>query len=151
MHKYRPGQYSPPDSSNLVVLRVPVTMSPSSPKMLLVFCDGTGADGTLTGTEIHAPRQFATNVLRLSRAVLQTSTDNQKRQIVLYLSGVGSESDFNGDFVAVAPLLQASGVAVASKIRDAYAFIAQNFEVGDEICIFGFSRGVAFVLSAADN
>ncbi|KAI5983065.1 hypothetical protein EDD15DRAFT_2202389 [Pisolithus albus] len=68
-------------------------MSPASSKMLLVFCDGTGADGNLTGTE------------------------------------------------------EASGVAVgvhdfsASKIRDAYAFIAQNFEVGDEICIFGFSRG----------
>lgn len=76
-----------------------------------------------------------------ARAVLQTSSDNQKRQIVLYMSGVGSESNFNGDFVIGAPVLQASGVAVASKIRDAYAFIAQNFEVGDEICIFGFSRG----------
>ncbi|KAI6124774.1 hypothetical protein EDD16DRAFT_1474821 [Pisolithus croceorrhizus] len=102
-------------------------MSPSSPKMLLVFCDGTGADGTLTGTEseLYFP------------GLKKTRSDNQMRQIVLYLSGVGSESDFNGDFVAVAPLLQASGVAVASKIRDAYAFIAQNYEVGDEICIFG--------------
>lgn len=110
--------------------------------MLLVFCDGTGADGTLTGTEVHAPRQFATNVLRLSRAILPTSAgDKPKRQIVLYLSGVGSESDFNGNFAGAAPLLQAYGTAVASKIRDAYAFIAQNFEVGDEICIFGFSRG----------
>ena len=27
---------------------------------------------------------------------------------------------------------------IASKIRDAYAFIAQNFADGDEICIFGF-------------
>ena len=25
----------------------------------------------------------------------------------------------------------------ASKIRDAYVFIAQNYEVGDEICLFG--------------
>lgn len=116
-------------------------MSPASSKMLLVFCDGTGADGNLTGTEVHAPRQFATNVLRLSRAVQQTSVDNQRRQIVLYMSGVGSESNFNGDFVPFASVHQASGVAVASKIRDAYAFIAQNFEVGDEICIFGFSRG----------
>ncbi|KAI5996611.1 hypothetical protein F5J12DRAFT_907046 [Pisolithus orientalis] len=87
--------------------------------MLLVFCDGTGADGTLTGTEVHAPRQFATNVLRLCNG------DKPKRQIVLYLSGVGSESDFNGNFAGTALLLHA------------YAFIAQNFEVGDEICIFG--------------
>ncbi|KAG6864295.1 hypothetical protein C0991_010766 [Blastosporella zonata] len=32
-------------------------------------------------------------------------------------------------------------ISTASKIRDAYAFIAQNFEDGDEICLFGFSRG----------
>lgn len=25
----------------------------------------------------------------------------------------------------------------ASKIRDVYAFIAQNYEDGDEICLFG--------------
>ncbi|KAI6040609.1 hypothetical protein EDC04DRAFT_2675952 [Pisolithus marmoratus] len=105
-------------------------MSSPSPKMLLIFCDGTGADGTLTGTEVHAPRQFATNVLRLC----ENSGDNQKQQIVLYMSGVGSESDFDGEFLRVA-------AALPSKIRDAYAFIAQNFEEGDEICIFGFSRG----------
>ncbi|KAH9991111.1 hypothetical protein BJV77DRAFT_1068455 [Russula vinacea] len=33
------------------------------------------------------------------------------------------------------------GRCVASKIRDAYGFLAQNFEVGDEIFLFGFSRG----------
>ncbi|KAI6038058.1 hypothetical protein EDC04DRAFT_2896919 [Pisolithus marmoratus] len=117
-------------------------MSSPSPKMLLVFCDGTGADGTLTGTGVHAPFQFPTNVLRLSRAVLQTSAgDNQKQQIVLYMTGVGSEAGFDGTSVPQAPLLQAYGTSVASKIRDAYAFIAQNFQVGDEICIFGFFRG----------
>ena len=26
---------------------------------------------------------------------------------------------------------------IASKIRDAYVFIAQNYEAGDEICLFG--------------
>ena len=26
----------------------------------------------------------------------------------------------------------------ASKIRDAYAFLAQNFDDGDEICLFGW-------------
>lgn len=86
----------PLDSSNPVIFCARVTMSPSSPKMLLVFCDGTGADGTLTSTEAHLHRP-PTNVLRLSRAVLQTSGgDNQKRQIVLYMSGVGSESNFHG-------------------------------------------------------
>ncbi|KIO04210.1 hypothetical protein M404DRAFT_144003, partial [Pisolithus tinctorius Marx 270] len=137
-------------------------MSPPSPKMLLVFCDGTGADGTLTGTEgvlcfpgldaagltsvlshqymHHASLlpTFCAFVNPISTSyIYKTSGDKPKRQIVLYLSGVGSESDFNGNFAGAAPLLQAYGTAVASKIRDAYAFIAQNFEVGDEICIFG--------------
>ncbi|KAF9258715.1 hypothetical protein L218DRAFT_1080306 [Marasmius fiardii PR-910] len=56
-------------------------------------------------------------------------------------SGVGSEADFAGEQITGTGPMQAFGTAVASKIRDAYVFIAQNFEKGDEICIFGFSRG----------
>ncbi|OSX57819.1 hypothetical protein POSPLADRAFT_1061495 [Postia placenta MAD-698-R-SB12] len=41
------------------------------------------------------------------------------------------------------------GAPVASKIRDAYVFLAQNFEVGDEICLFGFSRGAYSVRKLA--
>ncbi|KAG2369206.1 hypothetical protein BDR07DRAFT_1447820 [Suillus spraguei] len=63
-----------------------------------------------------------------------------KKQIVFYQSGVGSEATFKGDPVTGTTAC-ALGTAVASKIRDAYAFLAQNYEDGDEICIFGFSRG----------
>ncbi|KAJ7021724.1 hypothetical protein C8F04DRAFT_1322461, partial [Mycena alexandri] len=59
------------------------------------------------------------------------------RQIVFYQSGVGSEANFSGDSVQGTTMLQALGTAVASKIRDAYVFIAQNFEAGDKICLFG--------------
>ncbi|KAG7096248.1 hypothetical protein E1B28_003697 [Marasmius oreades] len=147
-----------------------------APKTLLVFCDGTGMDGSLSegsgdtqasqatggllggaslggaplggtplggvttlldsvdGGPVHA--QYATNVLRLSRSVLPYDKNGNK-QIVFYQSGVGSEANFDGDQVTGADVLQALGTAVASKIRDAYVFIAQNFEDGDEICIFG--------------
>ncbi|KAJ7676932.1 hypothetical protein DFH06DRAFT_1169338 [Mycena polygramma] len=93
-----------------------------------------------------AGTQYVTNVLRLSRAVKRYSNDNpddpnRMRQIVFYQSGVGSEADFKGDIGSTSLLLQASGWAVASKIRDAYAFLAQNFEPNDEIFVFGFSRG----------
>ncbi|KAG7096272.1 hypothetical protein E1B28_003720 [Marasmius oreades] len=148
-----------------------------APKTLLVFCDGTGKDGTLAspmkssemkhlvsdmpGFDIKDLREggasldrkaksaasdggghteYATNVLRLSRSVLPQDK-NGNRQIVYYQSGVGSEADFAGSQVTGAALLQALGTAVASKVRDAYAFIAQNFADGDEICLFGFSRG----------
>lgn len=144
------------------------------PKMLLIFCDGTGMDGNLSarkpanrptecgetvadepripagvpamsdrpadGSNGGATAQFPTNVIRLARSV-KNQTDDGKEQIVFYQSGVGSEADFSGDPVTGTTGLQALGTAVASKIRDAYAFIAQNFQNGDEICLFGFSRG----------
>ncbi|KIK97192.1 hypothetical protein PAXRUDRAFT_825167 [Paxillus rubicundulus Ve08.2h10] len=132
-----------------------------APKTLLVFCDGTGMDGTLSdpnsirGQEnpsiLALPgdgpveggggsQQYATNVLRLSRSV-KNKTSKGKEQIVFYQSGVGSEANFKGDPVTGTTALQALGTAVASKIRDAYNFIAQNYEDGDDICLFGFSRG----------
>ncbi|KAF8595864.1 hypothetical protein BDV93DRAFT_500858 [Ceratobasidium sp. AG-I] len=120
-------------------------MSNQQPKLILVFCDGTGMDGNLADLTIattvdDGSRQRPTNVLRLSRAVYPVDRNN-RRQIVFYQSGVGSEADFSGDSVVPVDILQALGTTVASKIRDAYAFIAQNYEEGDEICIFGFSRG----------
>ncbi|KAG1730063.1 hypothetical protein EDB19DRAFT_1390625 [Suillus lakei] len=141
------------------------------PKMLLIFCDGTGMDGNLSERHSVAQftignvnavredfgvpemsetppvgggggdnRQFPTNVIRLARSVRSQTADG-KKQIVFYQSGVGSEANFAGDPVTGTTALQALGTAVASKIRDAYAFLAQNFEDGDEICLFGFSRG----------
>ncbi|KAG2123280.1 hypothetical protein DEU56DRAFT_52917 [Suillus clintonianus] len=153
------------------------------PKMLLIFCDGTGNDGNLTliskllqpksvaqftggdantvsencgevpeMTSADTPvgggggggggdvKQFPTNVIRLARSV-KARTAGGKEQIVFYQSGVGTEADFAGDEVWGTLSLQVLGTSVASKIRDAYAYIAQNYEDGDEICIFGFSRG----------
>ncbi|KAF9230980.1 hypothetical protein BU15DRAFT_56679 [Melanogaster broomeanus] len=149
-------------------------MASKASKALLVFCDGTGMDGTLSnpGTYyfLRSPslflplqdstlaqddpnvlahhmstlpegggggsKQYATNVLRLSRSVKNLTSDG-KEQIVFYQSGVGSEANFTGDPVTGTTLLQALGTAVASKIRDAYNFVAQNYEDGDDICIFG--------------
>lgn len=125
-------------------------MTPA-PKTLLIFCDGSGEDGNLTnwnGWPGRTAPQNATNVLRLSRAVRQyTSGNDCKQQLVLYMSGVGSEADFEGNLVGSIQLL--AGTAVASKIRDAYAFLAQNFNERDEICLFGFSRGAYTVRKLA--
>ncbi|KIJ11727.1 hypothetical protein PAXINDRAFT_101607, partial [Paxillus involutus ATCC 200175] len=128
-----------------------------APKTLLVFCDGTGIDGALSDPRKENPgtlarprddpvegggdsQQYATNVLRLSRCVKHI-TSKGKEQIVFYQSGVGSEANFKGDSVTGTTALQALGTPVASKTRDAYNFIAQNYEDGDDICLFGFSRG----------
>ncbi|KAJ7023209.1 hypothetical protein C8F04DRAFT_190439 [Mycena alexandri] len=89
---------------------------------------------------------YVTNVLRLARAVKRYSSDDphdedRMPQIVFYQSGVGAEADFRGNILQPALFTQANGWGVAYKIRDAYGFIAENFEAGDEIFLFGFSRG----------
>lgn len=118
---------------------------PVSPKNILVFCDGTGQDGLITE---EAPKDkdanHFTNVLRLSRAMSQTFTPedgDERLQIVFYQSGVGVATDFNADEALSDDAKKAFGTAVASKIRDAYNFIAQNYRDGDQIFLFGFSRG----------
>ncbi|CAE6497457.1 unnamed protein product [Rhizoctonia solani] len=118
---------------------------PVPPKNILVFCDGTGQDGLITE---ESPKDkdanHFTNVLRLSRAISQTYVQedgDERPQIVFYQSGVGVATDFNADEVLSDSAKKAFGTAVASKIRDAYNFIAQNYREGDEISLFGFSRG----------
>ncbi|KZS87368.1 hypothetical protein SISNIDRAFT_553212 [Sistotremastrum niveocremeum HHB9708] len=121
--------------------------NPIPPKSIIVFCDGTSQDGLISRADDTGPSDGATtyftNVLRLSRSVRPYSKFNgvDKEQIVFYQTGVGSEADFynkswDGDL-----LLASFGTTVASKIRDAYAFIAGNYRPGDDICLFGFSRG----------
>ncbi|KZT07952.1 uncharacterized protein LAESUDRAFT_650380 [Laetiporus sulphureus 93-53] len=148
-----------------------------SSKVLLVFCDGTGMDGNLAGKHCTDVPQFSlyadrfllipegdvgsgirhvSNVLRLSRAVKQFTSDG-RNQVVFYQSGVGSETDFQGN-----PVLGRMGALMqqytnrtlrcsASKIGDVYAFIAQNFEPKDDICIFGVAYTARVVADLIDQ
>lgn len=79
-----------------------------------------------------------TNVLRLARAInhVDARFSPPMPQIVFYQSGVGTESN------AYAAILDgATGATLGDKVQEAYAFIAHNYEPGDEIFLFGFSRG----------
>ncbi|OBZ66328.1 hypothetical protein A0H81_13789 [Grifola frondosa] len=115
-------------------------------KRLFLFCDDPGEDAgtspeTLAGYGGGHGAPYVTNVLRLSRAIKPYS-DDSKLQIVFYQSDVGSEANCGGEFVTKdSRLLEAQGMAFARKVREAYTFVAQNFELGDEIFLFGFSRG----------
>ncbi|KAH9991109.1 hypothetical protein BJV77DRAFT_1068454 [Russula vinacea] len=83
--------------------------------------------------------------------VLFSNETGNVPQIVYYQSGVGSESDFLGSInTTTKEVVQRLGRCVASKIRDAYSFLAQNFEVGDEIFLFGFSRGAYIARKLAE-
>lgn len=87
--------------------------------------------------------QRPSNVTQISRAIRSTSATGIP-QIIYYQSGVGSE--LNG----LAHLFSgATGAGLAEHIREAYAFIADNYREGDEIFLIGFSRGAFTARSVA--
>ncbi|KDQ52682.1 hypothetical protein JAAARDRAFT_198035 [Jaapia argillacea MUCL 33604] len=123
-------------------------------KRILVFCDGTSADGRRGILSSGLTGDGITNVLRLSRAVktfgIDKTTGQPIHQIVSYHIGVGAESRFNGEFSPYTLAELAFGFEVASKIRDAYGFIADNYNEGDEIFLFGWSRGAYTVRKVSE-
>jgi len=102
-------------------------------RRLVVCSDGTWA--TIS-------KQHLTNVAKLATALRPTAPDGTD-QIVFYDPGVGT-----GDFWN-----RVSGGAVGSglydNVKDAYTFLMNNHERGDEIYLFGFSRGAFTVRSVA--
>ncbi|WGJ13631.1 DUF2235 domain-containing protein [Methylocapsa sp. D3K7] len=106
-------------------------------KILVVFCDGTWnrADQSSNG------RPCPTNVLRLFEAC---SPENEKKepQIAHYVEGIGTQITdrlIGGMF----------GYGISANIQNAYSFIASNYEQGDKIFLFGFSRGAYTARSIA--
>ncbi|KAF8168146.1 hypothetical protein B0H34DRAFT_684398 [Crassisporium funariophilum] len=101
-------------------------------KRLIVCCDGTWQDG------ISEHRSAYTNVLRLARTINHVDERFQPSipQIVFYQSGIGTEKNFYSEYVE-----GTTGGSLADKVEEAYAFIAHNYNPGDEIFLFGFSRG----------
>src|SRR3954447_18177198 len=91
-------------------------------KKIVVFADGTGNAFTVQES----------NVWRLYQALDQTQPD----QVAHYIQGVGTSG-----FKPLALLDGATGFGVPSNVRKLYTFISWNWEAGDEIYMFGFSRG----------
>ncbi|KAH8835303.1 hypothetical protein DL96DRAFT_39490 [Flagelloscypha sp. PMI_526] len=102
-------------------------------RRLIVCCDGTWQDGVST-----TDRLKYTNVLRLARAIDYQDARYEPPipQIVFYQSGVGSQKNLFSTYID-----GVIGATLADKVEEAYAFIAHNYTPGDEIFLFGFSRG----------
>jgi uncharacterized protein (DUF2235 family) len=94
----------------------------------IVIC----ADGTWNRPEKDSGKEFPTNVLRLARAIKPVDKDGISQQ-VFYDWGVGS----NGQRM----ISGISGKGLQKNIMDGYRYIVQNYSPGDEIFLFGFSRG----------
>jgi uncharacterized protein (DUF2235 family) len=105
-------------------------------KRVIVCCDGTWDDIDNQSAD--------TNVFRIARAIHATQHTGGVMQIVLYLRGVGTSG------LRIERLIEgAIGLGVDDNIRSAYMFIAQNYVPGDEIFVFGFSRGAYTARSLA--
>ncbi|HHJ34422.1 MAG TPA: DUF2235 domain-containing protein [Gammaproteobacteria bacterium] len=94
----------------------------------IVIC----ADGTWNRPEKNLKKDFPTNVLRFARAIKPVGKDTVPQQ-VFYDWGLGSYHD---SLVA-----GTTGKGLHKNIMDDYRYIVQNYSPGDEIYLFGFSRG----------
>jgi uncharacterized protein (DUF2235 family) len=100
----------------------------------IVIC----ADGTWNRPEEDLDKDFPTNVLKVARAVRPVD-DHQVQQVVFYDWGIGS---YYGGATG-----GAFGTGINKNIQDCYRFIVQNYNPGDELYLFGFSRGAYTVRS----
>jgi uncharacterized protein (DUF2235 family) len=96
------------------------------------------SDGTWNRPEQDLSKDFPTNVLKLARAV-QPFDSQRVPQQVFYDWGIGSYYDRVGGGM--------TGKGIVKNIMDGYRYIVQNYTPGDEIYLFGFSRGAYTVRS----
>lgn len=82
----------------------------------------------------HAGKRKPTNVVKLVRAVLPRDHEGVS-QISFYDKGVGTHWGISKWVEG------ATGYGVSRNILETYQFLCLNYQPGDEIYIFGFSRG----------
>ncbi|GAB4368467.1 MAG: DUF2235 domain-containing protein [Elainellaceae cyanobacterium] len=98
-------------------------------KRLIICCDGTW-------NSLQRPSQASrSNVAEIARAIPPQDKDGIP-QVVFYDDGVGT------GYLAIDRLLGgAIGLGIDENILEAYRFLCMNYCPGDEIYMFGFSRG----------
>jgi len=106
-------------------------------KRLAIFCDGTWN---------RLSASHPTNVVMAARSVLPMGRDAVP-QVTYYDEGIGTAFLINETLERM--LAGAFGLGLFDKIAAAYRFLVFNYDPGDEIYIFGFSRGAFTARSLA--
>ena len=107
-------------------------------KRLVVCCDGTwNRPDQQTEDGVPCP----TNVIKLAYRVAKR--DGDILQVLFYDQGVGTGNVFDRYIGG------ALGRGLSDNIFDGYRFLLANYEPGDEIYLFGFSRGAFTARSLA--
>jgi uncharacterized protein (DUF2235 family) len=108
-------------------------------KKLIVSCDGTWNTADQTDNEVPSP----TNVVRLHNCLAAAAVDGTE-QLKYYHPGVGTEGN-----AFQRALGGAVGLGLDKNIMGAYHWLARNYAAGDQIFLFGFSRGAYTARSLA--
>ena len=104
----------------------------------LVVC----ADGTWNRVEnAKSGKHLSTNVAKMAAALLPMDIHGTP-QLLCYMEGVGTH---HGEWLRGGMF----GLGISRNISRAYEFLVQSYEPGDEIWIFGFSRGAFTARSLA--
>lgn len=105
-------------------------------RRLVICCDGTWQ------SSVSSQDNVPSNVTKLCRVIARIGTDRDDpkkkwHQLVYYDSGIGT-----GNLSGSERKRQGgTGAGLAENVIEAYNFIVLNYEPGDEIFCFGFSRG----------
>jgi uncharacterized protein (DUF2235 family) len=112
-------------------------------KRIVILIDGTWND------ENNAAED--TNVAKLSwddipkeQFLIKPQASDGVEQLVKYHAGVGAGNDFAKKYLG-----GAIGLGLKKIVNDAYETLVENYESGDEIYLFGFSRGAYAVRALA--
>jgi uncharacterized protein (DUF2235 family) len=99
-------------------------------KRLVICCDGTWSslDKTMRGMPVK------TNVAKIANAVVETS--GGLSQVMYYEPGIGTTGNWLRRLID-----GITGNGLTDNILNAYLYLIQNYEIGDELYFFGFSRG----------
>jgi len=99
-------------------------------KRIVICTDGTWNQPD----QKHQGKRVPSNVVKMARSVLPTAS-NGVAQITYYDSGVGTGT------ITDKVIGGATGKGLSGNVVQSYRFLSHNYSSGDEIFLFGFSRG----------
>ncbi len=110
-------------------------------KNIILCSDGTGNKGG-SGDDSNVFKLYNAIDLRPlekdGETIPYSDNNGEREQITFYDNGVGTQ-----DNSVISSLSGAFGLGFRRNVRDVYEFLARNYDPGDIIYCFGFSRGAA--------